>query len=166
MKRLLKYFLVILGLTTVSGCGCSNHSRSNMEKTLVIFKPDAMKQHKVGAILQRFEDAGLNIAGIKMMQLDEPILKEHYAHLADKPFFGNIVEFMSSTPVVIVILEGNDVVARVREMTGPTDSTIAPKGTIRGDFGKDKSENMIHASDSKESAEAEIARFFKPLEVF
>lgn len=137
-----------------------------MEKTVIIFKPDAMRLRRVGKILQRFDDAGFRIVGMKMMKLDDAILRDHYSHLVDKPFFGEIVEFMSSSPVLVMALEGENVVARVREMAGPTDSKLAPKGTIRGDYGIDKSQNMIHASDSPESAAAELARFFSESEIF
>lgn len=137
-----------------------------MEKTVIIFKPDAMRLRRVGKIMQRFEDAGFAIVAMKMMQLDEPLLRDHYSHLADKPFFPEIVEFMSSSPVLVMALEGENVINRVREMAGPTDSKQAPKGTIRGDFGIDKSQNMIHASDGPESAAAELKRFFDDSEIF
>jgi nucleoside-diphosphate kinase len=163
MKRLLCIFS--LGLALVSGC-LAGQEEESMEQTVVIFKPDAMAQGRVGAILQRFEEASFRIAGIKIMQLDEAILRKHYSHLTDKPFFGDIVEFMSSSPVVVAVLEGDNAVETVREMTGITDSKLAAKGTIRGDFGKDKSQNMIHASDSVDGAQAEVARFFKPRELF
>jgi nucleoside-diphosphate kinase len=163
MKRLLCIFS--LGLALVSEC-FAGQTEESMEQTVIIFKPDAMQQGRVGAILQRFEEMHFHIAGIKMMHLDEAILREHYAHLVDKPFFGDIVEFMSSTPVVVMVLEGANVIEEVREMTGETDSRLAGKGTIRGDFGKDKSQNMIHASDSAAAAWAEVLRFFKPSELF
>jgi nucleoside-diphosphate kinase len=163
MKRLLCFFS--LGLALLLSCPAEQEEES-MEQTVVIFKPDAMEQGRVGAILQRFEEAPFRIAGIKMMRLDEAILRKHYSHLADKPFFGDIVEFMSSAPVVVMVLEGDNVIETVREMTGVTDSKLAAKGTIRGDFGRDKSQNMIHASDSVEGAKAEVARFFKPRELF
>jgi nucleoside-diphosphate kinase len=137
-----------------------------MERTLIIFKPDAMEKGIVGQVLDRLERARLSIVGMRMLRMDEAILREHYAHLADRSFFPEIVVYMSSRPVLVAILEGKDAVARVREMAGPTDSRLAPRGTIRGDFGKDKTENVLHASDSGESAEAEIARFFAEGEVF
>jgi nucleoside-diphosphate kinase len=137
-----------------------------MQRTFVIFKPDAMEQGLVGSVLNRFETAQLRLGAAKMIQLDETILRQHYAHLTDEPFFGSIVVYMSSCPVLIAVLEGEDAVARVREITGPTDSAAAPRGTIRGDFGKDKSRNVLHASDSPESAQKEIKRFFSPKEIF
>ena len=98
-----------------------------------------------------------------MVQLDGPILREHYAHVADLPFFPNIEAFMSSRPVMPMILRGDDVIAKVRELLGPTNSEEAPKGTIRGDLGTNMMRNVVHASDSPENAAAEIVRFFPEL---
>jgi len=114
----------------------------------------------MGTVISRFEAAGFSVAGCKMMRLKSSVLREHYAHIADKPFFPNIESFMSSEPVVVMILEGEDVVEKVRDMLGPTDSTQAPAGTIRGDFGETVMVNVVHASDSPESSTAEIKRFF------
>lgn len=119
-----------------------------------------MKKKLMGTVLSRFEAAGFSVAGCKMMRLDSPLLKEHYAHIADLPFFPEIETFMASEPVVIMILEGEGVIEQVRYLLGPTDSTQAPPGTIRGDFGETVMVNVVHASDSPESAEAEIKRFF------
>lgn len=138
--------------------------REGMERTLIILKPDAIECRKVGAVLGRFEEAGFQIAACRMVQLDETILVDHYAHLALLPFFPRILKFMSSRPVLICILEGPGVISRVRNLLGPTDSTTAPAGTIRGDWGTDKMRNLAHASDSLESAAAEIRRFFPELE--
>ncbi|OYV48027.1 MAG: nucleoside-diphosphate kinase [Verrucomicrobia bacterium 21-51-4] len=113
-----------------------------------------------------FFKAGFDLKACKMMQLDDAILKVHYAHLADKPFFPEIADFMKSKPVLVLILEGNNAIERVRDLLGPTDSAVAPKGTIRGDYGTGKMTNIAHASDSLENAQAEIARFFRPDEVF
>ena len=101
-----------------------------------------------------------------MIQLDSAVLNEHYAHVADLPFFPDIAGFMSSRPVVALILQGEDVVQGVRNLLGPTDSTQAPEGTIRGDLGTDKMRNVVHASDSAESAKVEIERFFSSEEIF
>ncbi len=101
-----------------------------------------------------------------MLTLSDDILHQHYAHVADKPFFPEIVTFMQSSPVIGLVLEGDDAVNRVRDMLGPTDSTQAEKGTIRGDLGKDKMVNVVHASDSDDSAAAEIERFFGSSELF
>jgi nucleoside-diphosphate kinase len=137
-----------------------------LETSLILFKPDAIEKNLTGKVLARFEDAGFVIRGIKMMKLDDAILREHYSHIADKPFFPEIVTFMSKTPVVALALEGEDVIARVRDLLGPTDSKAAAPGTIRGDFGEDKMVNVCHASDSPEAAAAELMRFFKDGEVF
>ena len=137
-----------------------------IEKTLVILKPDCMENNIAGTVIQRFEQAGLTLSACKMMQLNERILREHYDFLADKPFFPSILEYMQECPVLVMVLKGENAIATTRNLMGPTDSSIAPKGTIRGDFGKDKSRNVVHASDSPASAEKEIARFFKPEEIF
>jgi nucleoside-diphosphate kinase len=137
-----------------------------MQKTLIIFKPDCMQQQHVGNVLDRFEKAGFAIVGCKMMRLTPAILREHYAHVADKPFYPEIEAFMSSRSVIVIALQGDQVVQKVRDLLGPTDSRKAPKGTIRGDFGTEMMKNVVHASDSVENAKAEIARFFKPEEIF
>jgi nucleoside-diphosphate kinase len=137
-----------------------------MEKTLIILKPDAFEKRKVGATISRFEDAGFNIVAAKMIRLDSAKLKEHYAHIADKPFFPEIEAFMSSLPVLVVVIEGNAIIDRVRNLVGPTNSLVAPAGTIRGDWGTNMMLNIVHASDSPENAAAEIKRFFADGEVF
>ena len=136
-----------------------------MQKTLIIFKPDCMEKRLVGTVLARFEAAGFAIAGAKLMRLTAAVLRDHYAHVADKPFYPEIEAFMSSRPVLVMALAGDNVVQKVRDLLGPTDSRKAPKGTIRGDFGTEMMKNVVHASDSDENARAEIARFFKPEEV-
>ena len=137
-----------------------------MQKTFVIFKPDCMEKRLVGTVLSRFEAAGFAIVGCKMARLTPTLLREHYAHVADKPFYPEIEQFMSSRPVIMIALEGADVVQKVRDLLGPTDSRKAPKGTIRGDFGTEMMKNVGHASDSDENAKIELARFFKPEELF
>jgi nucleoside-diphosphate kinase len=137
-----------------------------MEKTLIIFKPDCMEKRHVGNVLDRFEKAGFSIVGCKMTQLTAKILREHYAHVANLPFYPEIEKFMSSRPVIVMALQGQSVVSRVRDLLGPTDSRKAPKGTIRGDFGTEMMKNVVHASDSVENARAELARFFAPGEIF
>lgn len=133
----------------------------HMEKTFVIFKPDAMEKRIVGTVLSRFEAAGFDVIGCKMGRLSPALLRVHYAHVADKPFYPEIEGFMSSRPVIMIGLQGKDVVQRVRDLLGPTDSRKAAKGTIRGDFGSDMMKNVVHASDSVENGRAELARFFK-----
>lgn len=137
-----------------------------MEQTFIILKPSAIKRSLVGDVITRFQRKGLFISGIKMMQLDEKILREHYAHLVDRPFFPSLVKSMTSTPVIVMVLKGKDVVNVVRAMTGATNCRAAAPGTIRGDYGMSGQENIIHASDSDENAVIEINRFFKPEEIF
>lgn len=134
--------------------------------TLILLKPDTVSKHLCGEVLKRFEAQGFKVRGLKMIQLDDAILKEHYAHIAHLPFFPDVANFMKSAPVVALALSGDNVIDRVRTLLGPTDSTKADKGTIRGDFGVDKMVNVAHASDSPEAAEAELKRFFKPGEIF
>ena len=140
--------------------------RMALETSLILFKPDAIEKNLTGKVLARFQDAGFVIRGIKMMKLDDAILREHYSHIADKPFFPEIVAFMSKTPVIALALEGEDVIAKVRDLLGPTNSKAAAPGTIRGDFGEDMMVNVCHASDSPGAAAAEIKRFFQDDEVF
>jgi len=137
-----------------------------MQKTFVIYKPDCMEQKHVGAVLSRFENAGFTVVGCKMMQLTPELLREHYSHVADKPFYPEIEEFMSSRPVIAMALQGEGIVAKVRDLLGPTDSRKADKGTIRGDFGTEMMKNVVHASDSDENAAIELNRFFKAEELF
>ena len=137
-----------------------------MEKTLIIFKPSAIERCLVGQIVTRFQQKGLRIAGMKMMQLTEPLLREHYAHLVEKPFFPTLVASMTACPVIVMCLEGIDAIATVRLMTGATNGREALPGTIRGDFSMSNQENIIHASACAEDAAAELARFFDPGEIF
>lgn len=137
-----------------------------MERTLVILKPSCVHRNLIGEVISRIEKRGLIISGMKMIQLSEPILREHYAHLVEKPFFPSIVASMTASPVVVMVLKGVDVVSVFREMTGVTNGRKAAPGTLRGDFCMSGSLNIIHASDSVENAEIEIKRFFKPEEIF
>lgn len=137
-----------------------------MEKTLVILKPSAIQRALVGEVIRRFEQKGLQLAGIKMMQLNDKILNEHYAHLADRPFFQRIKDSMMITPVIVTCWEGKDAVKVVRNMTGLTNSREAVPGTIRGDFSMSLEENIVHTSDSVENAKVELARFFSEDEIF
>jgi nucleoside-diphosphate kinase len=131
-----------------------------MEKTLILLKPDCLDNRVVGQVISRFEEKSYSIIATRMIQLDDSLLSEHYAHVAHLPFFPDIASFMSSRPVLAMILEGENVVQGVRDLLGPTDSTTAPKGTIRGDLGTDRMRNVVHASDSLENAQVEIERFF------
>lgn len=137
-----------------------------MEKTLVLIKPDAMQRGLAGVITARFEEKKLKLIGCKMMRLDDAILRAHYAHLTDKPFFPDIVTFMSGAPIVAQCWEGPNAVDVVRTMVGVTNPSEAAPGTIRADYGTSIQYNVIHASDSKESAKTEISRFFLPAELF
>tara|TARA_B100000497_G_C7611926_1_gene367507 strand:- start:281 stop:685 length:405 start_codon:yes stop_codon:yes gene_type:complete len=134
-----------------------------MEETLIILKPDCMSNRVAGEVISRFEKAGFEIVASKITQLDAAILREHYAHVADQPFFPQIEAFMSSRTVMPMILSGEDVIAKVRDLLGPTNSNDAPKGTIRGDLGTDMMRNVVHASDGPETAAAEKKRFFPDL---
>lgn len=137
-----------------------------MERTLILLKPDAVAGKFCGKVITRFEDAGFTIRGCKMMNLTPAILREHYAHVADKPFYPEIEKFMASVPVIAMVVEGADSINKIRDMLGVTDSRKAAPGTIRATLGKDVMINVAHASDSKESAEKEVARFFKKDELF
>ena len=132
-----------------------------MEQTYIMLKPDSLKRKLVGEIISRIEKKGFVIADMKMFTLTEEILKVHYSHIADKPFFGEVVEFMTSGPVIGMIVEGDDVIEGMRRLMGPTQWTEAQPGTIRGDYAFSTGENLIHGSDGKETAEAEIKRFMK-----
>lgn len=131
-----------------------------MERTLILLKPDCLEKKVVGQVISRFENQNYAIVATRMIQLDEKLLNEHYAHVSDLPFFPEIADFMSSRPVLAMILEGKNVIQGVRDLLGPTDSTTAPKGTIRGDLGTNRMCNVVHASDSPENAQVEIERFF------
>lgn len=124
-----------------------------------------MAQRHVGYALDRFERAGIDVIGCKMTRLEPSLLREHYAHVAHLPFYPEIEGFMGSRPVIVMALQGKDVVKHVRDLLGPTDSRKAAKGTIRGDYGTDMMRNVVHASDSIDNAKAELARFFKPEEL-
>lgn len=135
------------------------------QTTLILLKPDCVSKHLCGEVLRRFEAAGFRIRGMKMIQLDDAVLQEHYAHIAERPFFPEVTKFMKSQPVVALALAGENVIQRVRDLLGPTDSRKAEKGTIRGDYGVDTMVNVAHASDSPGAAEAELRRFFRPGEI-
>lgn len=137
-----------------------------MEQTLVLLKPDAVQRDLVGEIIARLERKGLKIVGLKLMQLGDELLREHYGHLADKPFFPGIKNFMQLTPVVVLCLEGKDSVNTVRLLAGVTKAREAAPGTIRGEFAMSIQANLIHCSDSLETAAVEVKRFFKPEELF
>jgi len=135
------------------------------EKTLVLVKPDAIQRGLIGEIVSRFERKGLKLVGIKMMNLDDAVLKEHYAHLADKPFFASLSNFMKSSPVIAMCWEGLEVVSAVRLLCGITKARAAEAGSIRGDFAMSVSCNVVHASDAVDNAKKEVVRFFSEEEL-
>ncbi len=136
------------------------------ERTLVLIKPDALQRNLLGKIIERFEHKGLKIAGLKMLQLSDVLLEDHYAHHKDKPFFDGLKRFMAQSPVVAIVLEGLEAVKIVRMLCGATSGREADIGTVRGDFSMSTQANIVHASDSPESAEKEIWRFFNADEIF
>ncbi len=130
------------------------------EQTLVIAKPDAVRRGLVGEIVDRLERKGLTIAGLKMLRIDRELAEEHYGEHRDKPFFGELVEFITSGDVVVAKVVGEGAVGVVRTLMGPTNPAEAPPGTIRGDYGTIITENLVHGSDSAASAERELKLFF------
>ncbi len=137
-----------------------------MQTTLVIIKPSAIQRALVGEVISRFERKGLQIIGFKMVCLSDEMLKVHYAHLKDKPFFNRIKNSMQVTPVFVIALKGLDAVEVVRKMVGSTNSRTAMPGTIRGDYSMSVQENIVHTSDSVENSATELARFFNEEELF
>ncbi|MBO0421717.1 nucleoside-diphosphate kinase [Enterococcus plantarum] len=131
-----------------------------MEKTLVIIKPDGVSRKLVGEILQRFEKKQLKLTQLKVAQMSRELAEEHYAHVRKFDFFEDMITYMTSSEVIYLVLEGNSVIKTVRKMVGATNCLEAEPGTIRGDYGANSYENIIHASDSPESAMVEIKRFF------
>jgi nucleoside-diphosphate kinase len=136
-----------------------------VERTLSIIKPDAVEKNTVGAILKAIQDSGLRVVALKMVRLTEQQARGFYAVHKARPFYADLVKFMTSGPVVVSVLEGEGAIARWRELMGPTDSTKAPKGTIRGDFGTDVERNASHGSDAPETARVEIPYFFNASEI-
>ena len=136
-----------------------------LEKTLVLLKPCTLQRGLVGEIVSVFEKKGLQISGMKMMQLDDKLLSEHYAHLSEKPFFQRAKDAMMTAPVVAMCLKGVDAIAAVRALAGPTNGRNAAPGTIRGSYCMSFQENIVHASDSPETGAVELYRFFRPEEL-
>ncbi|MDP3998906.1 MAG: nucleoside-diphosphate kinase [Candidatus Curtissbacteria bacterium] len=137
-----------------------------MERIVVLIKPDGMKKGLVGEVISRFEKGGFKLLAVKMVKMNQKLLETWYAHHKDKPFFPSIVDFMRETPVVATLWQGENIIFRSRELTGPTDSKRASGGTIRGDFGEDIQRNIIHVSDSPEAAKKEEELMFSPKEIF
>jgi nucleoside-diphosphate kinase len=131
-----------------------------MEQTLIILKPDAIQRRLVGRIVQRFEDKGLTLAAMKLMQIPRELAERHYAPHKGKPFYPGLIDYITSGPVVIMVLSGNRAIDIARTLMGKTFGYEAAPGTIRGDFGASRSFNLVHGSDSPESAATEIALYF------
>ncbi len=136
-----------------------------MRRTLIIIKPDGVNRSLIGRVIHRFEDKGLKIIGLKMERLKVYQLKDHYVHLKEKPFYHELLDYMTSIPCVLIVLEGKDAVNVVRQMVGDTCGRTAAPGTIRGDYSMSVQTNLIHASENEEAARNEINRFFKEEEL-
>jgi len=136
-----------------------------MERTLIIVKPDAMQRGLAGEVIARLERRGLKLVGLKLIRIDQALANRHYGEHQGKPFFEGLVKFICSSPVIVGVLEGTNAVQAVRSTMGPTNPTTAGPGTIRGDLALELGRNMVHGSDSPESAEREIALFFRPDEL-
>jgi nucleoside-diphosphate kinase len=136
-----------------------------MQRTLIIFKPDCVQRRLVGAILARFETKGLRVAALKLIAVNRGLAERHYAEHQGKPFFEGLIQFITSSPVIVGVLEGNESISVVRNMLGATNGVAAAPGTIRGDFSISKQNNLLHGSDSPESAQREIALWFRPEEL-
>lgn len=137
-----------------------------MEKTLVLIKPDAFSKNHTGDILKRYEDEGFKICAAKVMKMDKKIAAIHYAEHREKNFYNDLVDFMTSAPLMAVVLSGENVIERVREINGATNPAKAAEGTIRKLYAEDGSKNAVHASDSPQSAAREIPIFFSEMEIF
>jgi nucleoside-diphosphate kinase len=135
------------------------------QRTLIIIKPDAVQRHLAGVILSRFEQKGLKIVAAKFMQIPQELARRHYAVHEGKPFFEGVVNYLASSPVLILVLQARDVISMSRKLMGKTFGNEAEPGTIRGDFGASRGYNLVHGSDSPESAACEIALYFKPEEI-
>ncbi len=136
-----------------------------MQKTLVLLKPDCVERRLIGEIIGRFENKGLNIIAMKMLRVSPALSKQHYAEHVTKPFYSNLEAFITSSPIVALALEGLEAIRVVRDMLGATSGLKAAPGTIRGDFSSSRQMNLVHASDSEESATRELALYFQPNEL-
>jgi nucleoside-diphosphate kinase len=138
---------------------------TEVERTLILVKPDGVQRALAGEILGRFEKRGLKIVGLKLIHIDRALAEQHYAVHREKPFFGELIEYISLSPVVAAVLEGPKAIEVVRAMIGKTRPNEAASGTIRGDFAVEGLRNLVHASDAPETAQNEIALYFQPNEV-
>lgn len=136
-----------------------------MEKTLILVKPDAMQRELAGQVIARFQAIGLKLCALKMLRMDRALAKRHYGVHADKPFFGSLVDYITSGPIVAMVLAGDNAIARAREVMGATDPSKAAPGTIRADFGESIERNVVHGSDAPETALIEIKTFFADSEL-
>lgn len=136
-----------------------------MERSLIILKPDAVQRGLIGSIMTRLEQRGLKFAGLKLIQVDEALAQQHYGVHQGKPFFESLIRYITSAPVVVMVVVGNHVIQMVRTTVGATNPANAAPGTIRGDFAVEIGRNLIHASDSPENGEQEVALFFRPEEL-
>lgn len=136
------------------------------ESTLVLIKPDAFAKHYTGDIIKRYEEAGLEIQAMKMLQMTDTLAAKHYQEHVGRPYYGDLSSFMTSAPLVALVLAGENAIQKVRDLHGKTDPAEAAEGTIRKDFAESKSRNAVHASDSPESAEREIHIFFNETEIY
>ena len=136
-----------------------------IQKSFVMMKPDAVQRRLMGKIMSRFEEKGLQIVAVKLMQIDEELAKTHYGEHAEKPFFPGLVEYITSSPALAMVIEGEEAITTIRKLVGATNPLEADLGTIRGDYGMDTGRNIIHASDSPASAEREIGLFFNEDEI-
>lgn len=136
-----------------------------MERTLVLLKPDCVQRRLMGKVLSRFEEKGLNVIGLKMLQVTPQLAKTHYAEHVNKPFYPGLEKFITASPIVAMVVEGLEVIRVVREMLGATSGLKAAAGTIRGDYSSSRQMNLVHASDGPEAAAKEVALYFKPEEI-
>ena len=164
----MKFILSALMLSALSfsALAHSTEPANETQQTLSIIKPDAVAANHIGEIIARFEKSGLRIAALRMLSIPKEIVQEFYAVHKDRPFFKDLTEFVSSGPVVVMVIEGNNAIAKNREIMGATDFKKAAPGTIRADFAESVTKNAVHGSDSVETAKAEIAFFFAPNEIF
>jgi nucleoside-diphosphate kinase len=136
-----------------------------MEKSFVMMKPDTVQRRLMGKVLSRFEEKGLQIVAVKMMHISEDLAKEHYGEHSERPFFNDLVEYITSSAVLAMVIQGDDCISLIRKMVGATNPKESDLGTIRGDFALDTGRNIIHASDSPDSAKREISLFFEDAEI-
>ena len=137
-----------------------------IEKSFVMMKPDAVARRLMGKVLTRFEEKGLKIVAMKLIAIDEDLAKNHYGEHKDKPFFNDLVSYITSSPALAMVIEGDDAISLIRKIVGATNPKDADLGTIRGDYAMDMGRNIIHASDAPESAEREISLFFEDSEIY